>query len=412
MRNDKGFTLVEMVVAMAIFMGIMIIASYGFERVLGASGQQSRSVQSNFEGVVGLEMLRYDVEHAGYGLPWQFQNYVGPITFRNLGDTANQEVIADPNEPMNGMDSTTLNAVDSENVRAINAGTATKEVNGSSVEHAAGGPDYLVFRSTVSALDDAARKWGYINYSTNTVDNLSYLKRWGTPDDITSADRFVTIRSTFTTSGTQNKILLMDGADDFEVNLSGSALPAGSFFKPADKSEIVVAYGISSASSSALRMPYHRTDYYVSRPDDKMPQHCNAGTGILYKTMVDHATGGFPDAGYPLLDCIGDLQVEFEYDANDDGNLTYLSPAGLNLLTASEIRLHLKNVRIYILTHEGKQDRSYNYPSDSIQVGDPRRGSSGRTLSSSDMASLFTADWRKYRWKLYTMVIRPKNLGQ
>ena len=410
MCNDKGFTLVEMVVAMAIFMGIMIIAGKGFERVIGASGQQSRSVQSNFEGVVGLEMLRYDVEHAGYGLPWQFQNYVGPITFRNLGDTANQEVIADPNEPMNGMDSTTLNAVDSQNIRAVNAGTATKEVNGSSVAHAAGGPDYLVFRSTVSALDDAARKWAYINYSTNTVeDNLSYLKRWGTADDITSADRFVTVWSTFTTSGTQNKILLMDGADGFEVNLSGNAMPAGAFFKPADKSEIVVAYGISSASSSPLRMPYHRTDYYVSR-SDKMPQHCNAGTGILYKTMVDHATGRFSD-GYPLLDCVGDMQVEFVSE-DEDGNITELTIANLNTLLAADIRQHLKYVRIYILTHEGKQDRSYNYPSDSIQVGDPRRGSSGRTLSSSDMASLFTADWRKYRWKIYSMVIRPKNLGQ
>jgi len=413
MRNSKGFTLVEMLVAMGIFMVVLVMGSYAFERVLSSTGQQTRSAQSNFEGIVGLEMLRYDVEHAGYGLAWGFQNYAGPIKFGNLGGSADQETVLAENVPANGMDSTTLNAVLSNNIQAFTAGTCSKEANNATVANAAGGPDYLVVRSTNSALSDSARKWTYVNYSTDSVANISFLKSWGTADSLTSADRFVTVRSTFTSAGKEDKILLMDALDNFEVTLTGGgAMPSGDSFKPADHSQVVVAYGVRPAALSALRMPYNRTDFYVSRPVDGMPQHCNPGTGILYKAMVNHANGEL-DTPYPLLDCVGDLQLEFEYDANDDGNISYLPPASLSALSAEEIRSHLKNVRIYVLAQEGKMDRSFNYPTDTIQVGDKGRpSSSGRTLSSTEMSTLFTADWRKYRWKIYTIVTRPKNLVQ
>ncbi|BCG47855.1 Type IV fimbrial biogenesis protein PilW [Citrifermentans bremense] len=412
MANSKGFTLVELIVAMGIFVVIMAMAGYGFERVIATTGQQSRSAQSNFEGVVGLEMLRYDIEHAGYGVAWTFQNYSSEIKFRNLGGTTDHELIADANAPLDGFDSTTLNATRAKNIQPFAAGTATKEVNHTAVTNAAGGPDYLVIRSTVSSLDDSARKWSYVNYSADSSSNLSYMKHWDNGDNLSSNDRIITVLSTFTTDGKEKKILLQDGADNFELNLTGTgAMPAGDAFKPASPADIVVAYGIRSAAASALRMPYNRTDYYVTRPDSGMPTNCNPGTGILYKDMVSHATGGF-ETPYPLMDCIGDMQVDFEYDPNDDGIVTHLPPALLTAKTAEEMRLHLKNIRIYILTHEGKMDKSYRYPGDSIHVGDPNKASSGRTLTSSEMSTLFSSNWRNYRWKIYTMVIRPKNLAQ
>ena len=414
-NNNKGFTLVEMVVAMGIFVVIIAMSGYGFERVLNSSSQQARSAQSNFEGVVGLEMMRYDLDHAGYALPYGFQNFTGGanIKFKNLGATPNKELAVAPNVPVAGMDSTSLNAVQTDNIQAFSAGSSTKEVNGSTSTNAKGGPDYLVVRSTISALDNSARKWNYVAYTNSTSANLSALQLWQTADDLTSADRFITVSSTFDSAGTEKRLLLQDGTDNFEVSLSNSgALPAGDHFRPSTQGEVVTAYGVRSATLSALRMPYNRTDYYVSRPVDNMPKHCNPGTGILYKAMVDHATGGF-DAAYPLLDCIGDLQMEFEYDPNDDGNFSYLTPTALTALTANEIRSHLKNVRVYILSHEGKLDKGFKYPADSIQVGDSRRpASSGRTLTSTDMSTLFTPDWRNYRWKIYTIVTRPKNLAQ
>lgn len=411
MLNCKGLTLVEMMVAMGIFMVILLVGTLAFERVLKSSSQQSKSAQSNFEGVVGLEMVRYDLEHAGYGVPWTFQNYTGEIQFKNLGGTANKELDVADNVPVSGVNAASLNATGAKQIWPISAGSSVKEVNGAAVTNASGGPDYLVVRSTVSALSDTARKWSYVNYTANATTNLSFLKSWGNGEDIASGDRFVTVRSTFTTDGKETKMLLMDNLNNFEVGLSGGAMPSGNYFKPTDSSDVVVAYGVRPAASSALRMPYNRTDYYVARPA-AMPQHCNSGTGVLYKAMVDHGTGGF-ETPYPLLDCVGDMQLEFEYDANNDGNISYLTPQALAGLTAAEIRSGLKNVRAYVLTHEGGRDKSYSYPGNTVQVGDKARpASSGRTLSATEMGALFGTDWRTYRWKIYTIVTRPKNLAQ
>lgn len=414
MRNSKGFTLIELLVAMSIFIIIMIMAANGFERVLSTAGQQSMSAQSNFEGVVGLEMLRYDIEHAGYGVPSTFQNYTSAIKFRNLGGTADQEVVAAANVPLDGFNSTTLNATRASNIQPISAGTSTKEVNHSAVANAAGGPDYLVVRSTVSSLDESARKWSYVNYSTDSSStNLSEVKQWDDGPNLSSNDRLIAIRDTFTSDGMETKELQQKTNGDFEVNLSASgAMPAGDAFKPRTGNDVVVLYGVRSAAASPLRMPYNRTDYYVTRPASGTPTRCNPGTGILYKAVVNHATGGL-DTTYPLMDCIADMQVEFEYDPNNDGITTDLPATGLAAISGLDMRQSLKNIRIYILTHEGKMDKSYQYPGDSIHVGNPKKGtSSGRTLTASEMNTLFTSDWRKYRWKIYTMVIRPKNLAQ
>ncbi|WP_328745423.1 PilW family protein [Geomonas anaerohicana] len=416
-RNDKGFTLVEMVVAMAIFLFVILAANQAFQSVVASSTQQTKSLASNIDGIVGLELLRYDVEHAGYGLPWRFQSYTGAISFRNLGGSANVEAEVANEALAKGMDSASLNAVQSANIKAIDAGTCGKEVNGSDATNVGGGPDYLVLRSVLAPLNrgagDASRKWSYLNYSSSGGSNHSYLRKWNNAEDLGANDRATAILSTFTSSGSEEKVLLMNGLD-FEVRVgTNGALPAGDPFKPNDRSEVVVAYGIANSANagSALRMPYHRTDYYLFRPA-VMPQTCNPGTGILYKAVVDQATGRF-GTQYPLLNCVADLQVEFEYDAKDDGNISYLSGATLASLRAAEIRDHLKIVRVYLLVQEGKRDDSFNYPGDSIQVGDRARPTtSGRTLSAADMASLFTADWRKYRWKLYTIVTRPKNLVQ
>lgn len=411
MRNCSGFTLIEMLVAMGMFVVVMLVGTRAFQRVVTLSGQQVKSAATNIDGLAGLELLRYDLEHAGFGLPWRFQSYNGPILFRHA--VHNTEIEAGANSTALGFDPGQLNAVVTTNIQAIAGGTATKEVNGTSVTHPSGGPDYLVVRSTMASLTGAARKWTYVNAAKDAMErNVSYLRKWNNSDDFATNDRIVTVRSSYSSVGIPDKILLMNG-NEFEVPLTPDlALPAGDSFKPADAFEIVVAYGVRNSASSGLRMPYNRTDYYLSRPASGVPSNCNPGTGILYKTVVSHDTGGF-EKPHPIIDCVGDLQVDFEYDPNDDGNTSLLPPSMLSAKNAAEIRDLLKTVRVHILAHEGKKDRQYSYPGDSILVGDRRfPASSGRTLGSAQMEGLFGRDWRQYRWKVYTLVIQPKNLNQ
>ncbi|HZV82821.1 MAG TPA: prepilin-type N-terminal cleavage/methylation domain-containing protein, partial [Geobacteraceae bacterium] len=73
-QGEQGFSLTELIVVMAIFLTIMLITSSTFKTIVNQSSQQSKSIETQIEGIVGLEVLRSDMEQAGFGLPWSFQN--------------------------------------------------------------------------------------------------------------------------------------------------------------------------------------------------------------------------------------------------------------------------------------------------------------------------------------------------
>ena len=69
-RREEGFTLVELMITMVVFVLVIAAASSIFSSLLNQFKQQSKIIESNIEGVVGLEMMRVDVQQAGFGLPW------------------------------------------------------------------------------------------------------------------------------------------------------------------------------------------------------------------------------------------------------------------------------------------------------------------------------------------------------
>ena len=75
------------------------------------------------------------------------------------------------------------------------------------------------------------------------------------------------------------------------------------------------------------------------------------------------------------------------------------------LTDAKGVREHLKVVKVYILAQEGKVDPGYTAPSASITVGDL---SADGFRTKADY--VLTSAQQKYRWKLYKIVVRPKNL--
>jgi prepilin-type N-terminal cleavage/methylation domain-containing protein len=70
-KREDGFTLVELLVAMVMFVMVISAASQVFTSLLTQFKQQSKIVETQVEGLLGLEILRYDIEHAGFGLPWR-----------------------------------------------------------------------------------------------------------------------------------------------------------------------------------------------------------------------------------------------------------------------------------------------------------------------------------------------------
>lgn len=379
--SSRGYTLVELVIVMAIFMVVIIISSQAFNSILSMSAQQTKSSESDTQGVIGLEMLRVDIEHAGYGLPWLLSF---PAEFDEAQAASGYLAPGIDTESFNDK----YNATSDTNKvpRSIQAGTSTTD-----------GRDYLVIKSLLAGMSDATKKWTFVQ-STGA---LSTLKVWGA-NDFVANEKVITIDAK-----TKRLIGASTTPTDFSYSITTAGMtPPNTSFQPQLDSDVFVVYGVlPSTNPSALRAPYNRVDYYVKRPTTagSMPSRCASGTGILYKAIMNHGVGGFTQL--PLLECVADMQVVFNVAA-DGINGVDVNQGGLTGLSAKEIRQQLKMVKIYIVAHEGGRDTGFNYANQTITVG----AGSGRVLDlKTDVVG--SNDYKFYRWKTYTLVVTPKNIN-
>lgn len=394
MRNNKGYTLVEMLVVMAIFIIVIMITSSVFEKISRSSGQQLKSVETQIEGQVGLNLMRFDIEHAGFGLPWSFAT---SITYPEVAGPA----------PFPAVDIDPTNFNDKGSIpKAIDSGTSSTT-----------GMDYLVVKSAMASFNATGKKWSFVHYSSQTTDgvttNLSFIRQWKDPKlNFMKGENVVTLHDIPSQKdGSFDRQLAVGGGGAFYYSYTDPA-PASDAFKPENSSDMFTVYGIDE---QPLRMPYNRADFFVATPSGNMPSSCNPKTGILYKGVVIHGTGsgagGFVQ--YPLLDCVGDLQVAFEMNVNG-----IVTPSrNLGAYAAGDIRDNLRRVLVFVLAHEGGRDMNYTYPvkdaSKAIVVGDPAYTDTfGRIWTTAQLTAQFGADWNHYRWKVYTLAINPSNLNQ
>jgi hypothetical protein len=76
----------------------------------------------------------------------------------------------------------------------------------------------------------------------------------------------------------------------------------------------------------------------------------------------------------------------------------------ISAFSADTIRAQLAEVRVYILAQDGQRDDTYTHPVNPILVGSPDLGTSfGRSFS--------IDNFRNYRWKVNTVVVKPRNLA-
>jgi hypothetical protein len=385
MMKNRGATLVELLIVMVIFIAVIILSTNIFEKITSRGGQQSRSAQTQITGRVGLEMMRAAIGHAGYGLFWTFQT---PVSYT--------EVDAPPANGL-GVDSAVFTAFNDTLVapRAV--------VTGASANGA-----YLVIKSTMAGMDPAppgmdpvSRKWSYLNYTTSAGANVSYVRPIAAPDTgWTGSDRSIIINTSFAAG--ESKFLAMNGSTFYYTH--SDALHAN--FMPTDDFQKRIAYGVAGQN---LRMPYNRTDFYLDMNAPKKPSSCNPGTGVLYMAVAGQ-NGNYTDTNgatkllYPLLDCVGDLQVSFDLQ-NADGSTTLTDT--LSGFDAAGLRGTLKTVRVFLLAQEGKKDTGFSYPGDSITVGADGLGS---VWTPTTMSAKFGSDWRNYRWNVYSYTVNLKNL--
>jgi prepilin-type N-terminal cleavage/methylation domain-containing protein len=364
-RRNGAFTLVELMIAMAIVMVVLYAAINFFIVSVRQYKVQTKITETNVEGILGLELFRQDLESLGFGLPWN-----------NLGNYTEKTGDGSALNDGNGIAPRAVLSID---------GGGGFTVNNS---------DYLVIKSARVGMSDAAGKWTTLTQTDNKrtwdppPENLGYL----------GSNDYVIVLAVGSTDA--NRRSLVTHATSGSVYTLWNST---SGFVPVEPYSANIVYGIDNALPVR---PFNRAEYYID--NTARPQHCAPNTGVLVKTVVAHNSSGTTPTLLPLLDCVADMQVLYGLDTDlnpatdpvwDDSPALF--PSGPT--AAADMRAQLAEVRVYILAQEGQRDDSYRTPTDNIYVG----------IQGINMGRNFdVSGYRNYRWKLYSIAVKPKNLAQ
>lgn len=404
LKNIRGFSLVEMIVVMLLFVIVIGITGDAFNKIVSRSLAISKSSESNIAGVVGLEMMRTDIESAGYGLPWSFST---PISYKELATTV---------EPGVRLNDTEGHAPD-----GIPRALLSVDVTDSADQTMLFNTDVLAVRSLNVATNATSRRWTYV-MTPQPSNPTPTAHVWSTAsDNLVNTDKVIMIKPQSATSSINQ--LVVTGGDWWKTFSNYSQLGPPSV-RDDQIAEAYMLYGVDGDTD--LTMPFNRADYYIRQPASsehawvRLSQKCNPASGILFKGVVPQAVSNGSKNSYvelPLLGCVLDMRVVYTVRNPTTGVVSdysdLLSPfssasvTSLDNVTAAMIRENVKGVKVYILTHDGGMDRSYTYPNSTIRVGDPVT-STGKVY---DFVARGVPNWQNYRWKVYRIVARPGNLA-
>lgn len=377
--GQGGFSLTELLVVMGLIVIVLGLTVGNFTNLLSGFKGESKVAETETETIVGLEILRQDIEHAGYGLPWD-------VSGLNYSEAESQTVCNDTNDITNYGDPNNA-------PRAI--------LSGNNV--CSDGSDYLVIKSTVVRNHDESQKWTYMwNDGTTTQ-----INSWpNSNENMASTTKVIAINP-----NKKDRVLVTYGISN---SFYSSVQAAASNYSP-KPSQVFLLFGVGP--NDTLRMPFNRADYFLS--GESVPKRCAENTKVLVKATLSHSNGRLADYS-PLLDCVADMQVVFGVDQTGmpDGLIDcYTNDLSMALTSydAQNIRERVKEVRVYILAHEGQLDRNFRFGSNTIRVGDSsnlsRCDSGGVDMvlgRDFDLSSI--PHYLNYRWKVYTLVVLPDNL--
>jgi prepilin-type N-terminal cleavage/methylation domain-containing protein len=394
--NERGFTLVEMIVVMLVFVVVIGITGDAFNRIVTKSLSLTKSAESNISGIIGLEILRADIESAGYGLPWSFSQ---TITYTETDD--------EPGEELN--DSGRTYASDSLQNNVPRAVMSLSNHVSANPAEAFNLSDVLTIRSLSLATNAASKRWTYIESAVLPTGNPTPIPHVWSSDNLMDDDRVIMIQPLAVGMKPTNQ-LVVTGATWTAKRSEYTNIGVPPVYNDAEKkSDAYILYGVNGDTD--LRRPFNRADYYIRRPAAseqgwvRLPQRCNPSTGVLFKGIVSHASVEGHYQELPLLECVMDMQVVYGLKTPGSSVTTPVDNIFALDLNPQEVREQIKEINVFILTHDGGMDKNFTYPSSTIVVGG---AGTGRTV---DLSALGGATWQNYRWKVYRISARPNNLA-
>ena len=310
----KGLTLVELLVTIVIAIVLISAVYLSYLTLFKTARQETVSSEAQIEKAVGLEIMRIDVEHAGYGI-------------------------------------------------ATNSADLPIEWNGTA----------LTIRSVYNVTNQKTNKWGIVRCDASG----NYVVITAKPESFTSSDYVVALKA----EAGLTKAVFSGKLEDLCSSVTSN--------------EYYLLFSYDGNVTNGCSDQFCNMISYYLETSSNVPKYC-----VVKKVLERQSNGG----GAPLMYCVADFKVRFDWDSNADGTIDSSERNQSMTLTnstktASEIRQKLKGVRIYLLTQEGGYDPNYLSPS-SFTVD-------GVTLSLPNDPS---GKVRHCRWKVIAFSVKPMNL--
>ncbi len=361
----------ELLVAMGLTVFVLAATSKILVTMITNMKQQSKIAETSIESVVGLEILRRDIQSAGFGLP--SGRVVGISTYSKIDwDDLDRytEVVdpggTDPNPNINPADFNDSDpAAEYADPRSPTKAPPRAFIS-ADPDWTVNDSDYLVMKGANLGRTPASGKFHTMVYNedTNSVD----INEWKYKNVKSNPLFNANLQDT-------DYVMVVSLRDKFNVGLVEDSVTANKYyttkgdtsnFEPNDNKEVRLIYGIDSDNVPVA--PFNRADYYIS--DVGVPEQCAPGTGTLVKASMRHADGKL-GIEVPVLDCVADMQVVYGIDDEDengdpgqdgviDDDMRDVITGAL-ILNASQIMAQVKEVQVYILLHEGRADMRRRY---------------------------------------------------
>ncbi|MBF0564229.1 MAG: prepilin-type N-terminal cleavage/methylation domain-containing protein [Nitrospirae bacterium] len=431
--NKAGFTLTELLVTMFILAAILGAVFSSFITLSRSFKMETKSTETQIENLLGLELLRYDLEMAGYGLPESSFGTtactpVPPNTSENCSpllsaagvwyaEAANNTAYTATHYNYIPTRYTPDPATFNDQPWEPRAIILSNNTNPGESTNTNDDSDVLIIKSLLARRLDVNRKWT-VRYNSG-VNKAWSDSKW----DFNSGDRMIVL------SATRQLQLGSDGVTwqwmQSGASPSTSFYPTGVALPTPPPGQVYLLYGIDTSTSTT--MPFNRVDYYLQRQcpgnivstpplpsptpncSPPYPKQCHPSSYSLYRGLIDPAYygtgtgGGYIRTELPIMDCVMDFQVALGIDIGTTGTVTWRSGTDTDTATALKIRNNLKQVKVFILTHEGQYDPNFTYGSNTVTLGD-----AGITLKTYDLTRL--SNWQHYRWKVVKLNIKLNSL--
>ncbi len=357
--NKNAFTLVELIITIAIFTFILSIGLVLLKDQINLGSKESANLKTIQEGFVSDLILTKDIAMAGLGFPIEHNNFFVPIGVKN-------------NTGSNGSDELYIRGT------IISSGSF----------------DYLKWSYTKSPIEDLGGGKYKVEVSIKPEDtSINY------PDEIKNLftlhfkperknkdythpfeenDKIIFLNAD-TKQLLSDNIYTIEEVDETSITFSPPSGKDLDFNIMPNKKALVFCIGrINKDTFTNLVSDDNFTGYRLSTTTQDF---CAPGTRSLVRVY---------GSSMPILDCVLNFQVQLKLDNENDWKNIELTQTN-HPYTSDYLKEHLKLIKVFIVKQFGKRDFNYTYPSNKISVADKEIN--------------LTSEQRHYRWQTITLVV-------